>query len=215
MSELVWGKKIMPLGNIVQESHKMQMVPLNRTYIDLFSFWEEEKDPPLSVAEMCQLELNPQLWMPLKFGSWSRPWIASLSFIEQINSAELPSPFRLQQCSDLFLCLLHLLPSFSLYWGCVRLQPWLSRACSFLFTSAISLFYDFSKMKDEILMLEPVHEDLPRHWHKLLAGRVYLSNKSWLLGKCLQPTLFSMQFPFQWTKLDLMCHSFTVLFTDS
>lgn len=103
MSELVWGKKIMPLGNIVQESHKMQMVPLNRTYIDLFSFWEEERDPPLSVAEMCQLELNPQFWMPLKFGSWSRPWIASLSFIEQINSAELPSPFRLQQCSDLFV----------------------------------------------------------------------------------------------------------------
>lgn len=28
----------MPLGNIVQESHKMQMVPLNRTYIDLVLF---------------------------------------------------------------------------------------------------------------------------------------------------------------------------------
>ena len=59
MSELAGGKKTMPGGNIVQERHKMQMVPLNRAYSDLFLFWEEEKDPPLSVAEMCGLELNP------------------------------------------------------------------------------------------------------------------------------------------------------------
>lgn len=32
-------------------------------------------------------------------------------------------------------------------------------------------------------MLEPVREELPRHWHKLLADGVYLSNKSWLLGE--------------------------------
>lgn len=31
-------KKPLPPGNIVEESHKMQMVPLNRTYIDLFMF---------------------------------------------------------------------------------------------------------------------------------------------------------------------------------
>lgn len=40
-----------------------------------------------------------------------------------------------------------------------------------------------SKIKDQILVLEPVPEELPRHWHKLLADRVYLSNESWLLGK--------------------------------
>jgi len=34
----------MPLGNIVQESHKMQMVYLESTYIVLFSFfWGERK----------------------------------------------------------------------------------------------------------------------------------------------------------------------------
>lgn len=32
-------------------------------------------------------------------------------------------------------------------------------------------------------MLEPVHEELPRPWHKLLADGVYLSNKLWLLAK--------------------------------
>lgn len=29
----------MPLGNIVQESHKMQIVDLKSTYIDLFLFY--------------------------------------------------------------------------------------------------------------------------------------------------------------------------------
>lgn len=69
MSQLVWGKEIVPLGNIVQESHKMQMVSLNSTYIALLLFWEQGEDPPLSVAEMCELELNLQVL------SASKVWI--------------------------------------------------------------------------------------------------------------------------------------------
>lgn len=42
MSELVWGKNH-ALGDIVQESHKMQIVYLKITYIDLFLFVERKR----------------------------------------------------------------------------------------------------------------------------------------------------------------------------
>lgn len=142
MSELAGGKKTMPGGNIVQESHKMQMVPLNRAYSDLFLFWEEEKDPPLSVAEMCGLELNPHFWVPLKSGSCSRPWkAAQLSGANQTSSAP-----KALQTSAMFwpLFVLGASCTSSCFSPLVRLcevGPWVSRAYSFFLTFPSSLCY--------------------------------------------------------------------------
>lgn len=89
MSQLVWGKEIMPLGNIVQESHKMQMVSLNSTYIALLLFWEQERIHLCQLLRCVNWSRIYKFWVPLKFGSWSRRWNASLSFLEQINSTVL------------------------------------------------------------------------------------------------------------------------------
>lgn len=38
---------------------------------------------------------------------------------------------------------------------------------------------DFPKIKDEILVLYPVREALPRHWHKLLADYLFIFMAAW------------------------------------
>lgn len=179
-----------------------------------------EKDPPLSVAEMCGwnwIHTSECLW---NLDPGPDPEM-HLSFLEQTKPAVLANPSDFSSVLTFvwtFVCVWCLLHLF-IYQGCVRLDPGSPGLTHFswLFLVHDIMSVDFPKIKDGILVLEPVYEPLPRHWHKLLADYLF----SWLLGKMPSAHLVfqAISLPMNKTGFDVsdihsVIHRQTIVYSD-